>query len=199
MRSGIVLLAIGLLAGAVACKARQIAETTTSQASLSSAALSWQDSGRLLYRFSLSSQMQPATEAPTVTLSLEGQLELGVRVAATKSRFLASLTTLSLQAGNQGSTAAPPKLLRELQQPWGFELESGKLFQLRTDKSASASAQNILTTLAAAFQSPPESAQEGSQIARELDGTGRYDAAGSGACDIFRNVASGRGNEVNVG
>ena len=31
MRSGIVLLAIGLLAGAAACKARQIAETTTSQ------------------------------------------------------------------------------------------------------------------------------------------------------------------------
>jgi hypothetical protein len=157
MKSGVVLLAIGLLAGGAACKARHT--SSTGQTHASSPALSWRDSERMVYRVSLSSRMQPASDTSPVTLTLSGQLELRTRVAVPMSRLLASLTGLSVQAGGEGGTTAPPDLLRELQQPWGFDLEEGRLHQIRAASGASAFAQSILTTLAAAFQSPAEANQ----------------------------------------
>jgi HEAT repeat protein len=131
----------------------------------------------MVYRVSISSRMQPAADSSPVTLSLSGQLELRSRVAPPASRLLASLTDLSVQAGGEGGTTTPPDLMRDLQLPWGFDLEGGRLNQLRVAGGASVFARSILTTLAAAFQSPTEAGQGDPVVAHEVDGTGRYDAS----------------------
>jgi hypothetical protein len=174
MKSGVILLAISLLAGGWACRARQA--SVAGQTGVSSALLSWRDSERMVYRVSLSSSMQPAADTSPVTIALSGQLELRTRVASPMVHLLANLTNVSLQASGEGGKTAPVDVMRELQQPWGFDLEKGRLHQVHTAGSSSAITRSILTTLAATFQSPSVADQKDPVTAHELDGTGRYQA-----------------------
>lgn len=174
MKSGLVLLAVSFLAGGWACRGREA--SVAGQPGVSSPVLTWRDSERMVYRVSLSSSMQPTEDTKPVTLALSGQLELRTRVAGTMAHLLSRLTDVSLQASGEGGTTTAPELMRELQQPWGFDLDAGRLHQIRATAGSSSGARGILTTLAAAFQSPSATDQKDSAIAHELDGTGRYDA-----------------------
>lgn len=136
--------------------------------------MNWAEHTRAVYQLALTSEALVAPGAAPVTIKLNGELTLSAAGAAASVNLLANMHNVIVQGGNGHDTANAAQLTQELQEPWGFELNQGRLERLHQRGSASRFAVSIATTVAAAFQYRAERSPSTTWVAEETDASGRY-------------------------
>lgn len=133
--------------------------------------MNWTDQSQSVYQVEVSSEAVAAPGVTPVSLKLRGELTLAAENAAPMTRLVANLRNLAVETSS-GQTGHSAQLIEELQQPWGFELNQGRLERLHMRGSVSPFSTSIATTLAAALQYRVASGT--SWTTEETDASGQY-------------------------
>lgn len=165
----------------VACNARQHSDAPTAGASAATAAITnvsaWAAGNRYLYATHLNSKLVLGGQG-MMGFDLNAKLLLETRQVGADTEFIARLTQSNFKAESPDTQQQFVALARELEEPFGFSTQHGKLSALRLPPKWSRFAVSISRTIAAAFQLVPRPVQEKGEnwIASEVDATGHYDA-----------------------
>jgi HEAT repeat protein len=137
----------------------------------------WQTSEHPGYDLVLKSELNlngDASNGSSVKLELRGKLHLFVRSSDDGTAALGALLTDADLAGSNAEQVDLQHLSSEIQTPFLFSLESGRLGDVRVQAGLSTFAVSILRTVAAGFQFPTKPPQSGLWSAEESDATGPY-------------------------
>jgi hypothetical protein len=138
-------------------------------------ASAWSIDQSYAYRLKLVSRAEVGSAGNTFDVNLTADVELTpVSATGDEAELYLALRNPVLNAGAQGAKDKLQALLIEIQSPYFFTLEKGRLTQRRLKKELSVSAAGILDTVAMGLQVAPGPQGASTWSAQEYDTLGKY-------------------------